>query len=242
MPSKRRYDEIAAFFRRQIQDGELEPGAKLPTLRKVCEDFNVSMNTANRAFQMLKTEGLTTATLEGTLVAERPDVIITGVARLNRIQRTGRSHAPNETTTGHWTGVRSCADPLMVELLGIEPHDEIIIRRRVFVRDGQPTSVGISHIHLRASIDVPELVNGRPLEGWWQDAYKERTGRDVSRSPERRGARLISNDELTALGITLPAEAAAAVLVVVNVFHDERGPLEVWEDVYPPGTWQVDEE
>ncbi|HEY3483153.1 MAG TPA: GntR family transcriptional regulator [Streptomyces sp.] len=242
MPPKRRYDEIAAFFRRQIQDGELEPRAKLPSLRAVCDEFNVSMNTANRAFQMLKAEGLTTATLEGTVVAHQPKVTVTGAARLKRIERTGKSHAPNETTTDRWVGVRSCGDALIADLLDIEPHDEIILRRRVFRRDGQATSVGLSCIHTRALVDVPELIDERPFDRWWQEIYEERTGRDVTRSPERRTARLISTDELESLGIALPAESAAAVLVVVNVFHDEAGPLEVWEDVYPPGTWQVDEE
>lgn len=242
MPPNRRYDEIAAYFRRQIQDGELEPGAKLPSLRKACDDFNVSMNTANRAFQLLKAEGLTTATLDGTVVAEQPDVTVTGSARLRRIERTGKSHAPNETSSDHWAGVTACADPVIGDLLGIEPHEEIILRRRVFRRDGKPTSVGLSNIHLRALLDVPELLQEQPFDRFWQEIYKERTGREVTRSPERRTARLISNDELNALGIELPAEAAAAVLVVVNVFHDDKGPLEVWEDVYPPGHWQVDEE
>lgn len=242
MPPKRRYDEIAAHYRRLIQDGKLAPGADLPTLREVCKKFAVAMGTANRAFQMLKAEGLTEATTEGTVVAQRPDVAVTGAARLNRLERTGAPYAPGETSTDHWRGMRSVADPVIADLLDVELHDEIVIRRRVHRREAGPSTVDSSFIHVRALGPVPELLNEAPLERWWQELYQERTGREVTRSPERRTARLISNDELTALGVDLPPEAAAAVLVVVNVFHDDDGPLEVWEDVYPPGAWQVDEE
>jgi len=242
MPPTRRYEEIAAHYRRLIQDGELAPGDYLPSLRKVCDEFNVAMGTANRAFQLLKAEGLTEATSEGTAVAARSNVAVTGAARLERLGRTGQTRAPGETSSHHWRGLRSVADPLIAELLNVDLHDEIVIRRRVHHRQGAPSTVDSSFIHVRALGDVPELLDEGPHERWWQELYKERTGREVTRSPERRTARLVSNDELNALGIDLPPEAAAAVLVVVNVFHDEAGPLEVWEDVYPPGAWQVDTE
>lgn len=242
MPPKRRYEEIAAHYRRLIQDGELAPGDYLPSLRKVCDEFDVAMGTANRAFQLLKAEGLTDATSEGTVVAERSDIAVTGAARLKRLERTGQTRAPGETSSNHWRGLRSVADPLIADLLDVELHDEIVIRRRVHHREGAPSTVDSSFIHVRALGPVPELLDQGPLQRWWQELYKERTGREVTKSPERRSARLISNDELNALGIELPREVAAAVLVVVNVFHDEDGPLEVWEDVYPPGAWQVDTE
>ncbi len=242
MPPKRRYEEIAAHYRRLIQDGELAPGDSLPSLRKVCDDFHVAMATANRAFQLLKAEGLTDATSEGTTVAAQSDVAVTGAARLNRLERTGQTRAPGETSSHHWHGLRSATDPLIADLLDVEPTDEIVIRRRVHHREGAPSTVDSSFIHVRALGPVPELLDQGPMERWWQELYKERTGREVTRSPERRSARLISNDELNALGINLPPEIAAAVLVVINVFHDDDGPLEVWEDVYPPGAWQADTE
>lgn len=237
------YVEIAAHYRRIIQDGELAPGDQLPSMREVGEQLNAAIATVNRAFQILKAEGLTTVRPGvGTVVAEQPDVAVTGAARLRRMERGGPALAPGETSTDHWAGLVSCADPEIARLLEIEPHDEIILRRRVHHPEGKPPTVALSTIHIRALADVPELLEPRHFERFWQEIYTERTGRDVTKSPERRSARLISNDELNALGVTLPAESAAAVLVVVNVFHDDKGPLEVWEDVYPPGAWQVDEE
>ena len=46
-------------YRQQIQDGTLEAGATMPSLRQVCEHFDVAGTTANRAYRMLKMEGLT---------------------------------------------------------------------------------------------------------------------------------------------------------------------------------------
>lgn len=242
MPPTRRYEEIAAHYRRLIQDGTVSPGDPLPTMREVMAEHSVAMNTASSAFRLLKSEGLTKATSAGTVVADRPDVAVTGAARLKYLERTGSTRFPGETSSHHWHGLRSVADPLIAELLGVEPHDEIVIRRRTHHREGGPPTFDSSYIHVRALGPVGELLDDGPMERWWQELYKERTGREVTRSPERRTARLISNTELEALGINLPPEAAAAVLVVVNVFHDEEGPLEVWEDVYPPGAWQVDTE
>lgn len=242
MPPKRRYEEIAADFRRKIQDSELVPGQALPSMRDVCRETGAAMNTVSRAFQILKDEGLTKATTTGTVVAEQSDIAVTGAARLKRLERTGQTRAPGETSSHHWHGLRSATDPLIADLLDVEPTDEIVIRRRVHHREGAPSTVDSSFIHVRALGPVPELLDQGPMERWWQELYKERTGREVTRSPERRSARLISNDELSALGINLPPEIAAAVLVVINVFHDDDGPLEVWEDVYPPGAWQADTE
>lgn len=242
MPPKRRYDEIAAHFRRLIQDGELAPGESLPSLRRICDQFDVSMNTANRAFQVLKAEQLTTATSSGTVVADRPNVVATGAARLDRLKRTGKPYAPGETSSDHESMLRSCADPLIADELGIEPHDEVLIRRRVFRQDGKPTSVAYSVLHPRAWSVVPELMQQGQLTPFWQTTYTDRTGKEISRSPERRTARLASDDELAALEVEAPEVAAVPVLVLHTTFHTEDGPIEVWEDVHAPGAWQVDTE
>ena len=235
------YADIASHYRTLIADGTLAPGDAMPSMSKVCEKFSVSITTANRAFRLLKSEGLTTPQPGvGTVVAARPDVAVTGAARIGRLKRTGSTRAPGETSSNHWRGFRSVADPKIAELLGVEPHDEIVIRRRVHHREGGPSTFDSSYIHIRALGTVGELLDEGPMERWWQELYKERTGREVIQSPERRTARIISRTELEELGIDMPPEQTAAVLVVVNVFHDEDGPLEVWEDVYPPAAWQVD--
>lgn len=243
MSDKTGYAEIASHYRKLIADGTLAPGDELPSMREVCDQFGVSITTVNRAFRLLKAEGLTLAKPGiGTVVADRPKVAATAAARLKRISRTGKSYGAKETSTDHQVEVRSLADPDMLDLLGVEPHEEVVLRTRVYLNEGERTIFALSCINLRAIIDVPELLDPEPMSKFWQDIYTERTGRTTTKSPERRTARLAYGYELEALGISAPPGASVPVLVLVNVFHDERGPIEVWEDVYAPGLWQVDTE
>ncbi|MEV8396267.1 MULTISPECIES: GntR family transcriptional regulator [Bacillati] len=231
--------DIAAHYRRAITDGDLRPGDRLPTVRETAERFGVATATVTRAYKMLKAEGLTVPKERvGTVVADRPRVVVTGAGRLDRLNRTGNSMGTGETTSDHWAGLRSCADTEICRLLGIDPHDEIVIRRRVFRKDGKPTAVALSLISMRALAEVPELLTQGKLEPFWQHTYTDRTGREITRSPEMYGARLASSDELRALEIDVPDGAAVPVLVLRNVHHDDEGPIEVWEDVQAPGTWK----
>ncbi|MEE1818476.1 GntR family transcriptional regulator [Streptomyces sp. SP18ES09] len=237
------YADIAAHYRRLIEDGSLRPGDSLPPMSQVKEEFGVSITTVNRAYRLLKDEGVTTPRPgAGTVVSERLQVASTGAARLARIARTGEKYAPGETSVDHIAHLRSCHDPQVAEILGIEVGDEVIVRRRVFVRDGKPAVAAFSMIHSRALADVPELLQPQPFDRFWQEIYTERTGHVTTKSPERRTARLASSDELALLSVQAPENAAVPVLVLVNVFHDDQGPLEVWEDVYAPGLWQVEGE
>lgn len=230
--------DIAAHYRRAILDGELRPGDRMPPVRATAERFNVATATVTRAYKMLKAEGLTAPRERvGTVVADRPPV--TGAEKLARLERTGKALADNESTSDHWAGLRSCADPEICRLLGIEPHAEIVLRRRVLRKDGQPVAVALSVINMRALIDVPELLTQGKLEPFWQHTYTDRTGREITRSPEMYGARLASNDELRALEIDVPDNVAVPVLVLRIVHHDDDGPIEVWEDVHPPNAWKT---
>jgi GntR family transcriptional regulator len=242
-PKKPGDAEIASHYRKLIADGTLAPGDEMPSMRDVCAEFEVAITTANRAFRLLKEEGLTVVRPgRSTLVAEQPRVATTASARLDRLARTGKPYAPKEMSVDHTAQLRSIADPILAEQLGVEIHDEVVLRTRTFVREGKRTVFAVSCIHMRALADVPELLSPEPFDRFWQEIYTARTGRRVTKSPERRSARLAYDYELKALGIDAEPGTAVPVLVLVNTFSDENGPLEVWEDVYAPGLWQVDTE
>jgi GntR family transcriptional regulator len=242
-PKKPGYVEIAGYYRKLIADGTLAPGDEMPSMRNVCAEFNVAITTANRAFRILKEEGLTTVRPgRATLVADQPRVAATAAARLKRIQRTGKAYGHKETSVNHTAELRSVADPILADQLDLELHDEVVVRTRTFVREGKRTVFAVSCINVRALADVPELLSPEPFGQFWQEVYKARTGRNVTKSPERRSARLAYDYELQALQIDVEPGTPVPVLVLVNTFADEDGPLEVWEDVYAPGLWQVDTE
>jgi DNA-binding GntR family transcriptional regulator len=234
MENRKGYADIAAEYRQKITDGDLTPGDQLPTVNELAQTHGVARNTAARAFNLLKTEGLiTTRAGAGTVVADLP-VVVSGVDRLDRMARNGRRYGPGEDSTGHRAMRRSCHDARVCKALDIDPGEEVIIRIRTFRQDGKPTSVGVSIIHPRATIVVPEVSEDGPLPRFWQEIYTERTGQEIMRGRRRARARQASQDELDALDISAPDHVAVAVLVTNVTFHDQDGPLEHWEDVYPP--------
>ncbi len=229
------YADVAGAYRRQIRDGTLRPGDALPTVTAVAEKCGVARNTAARAFAVLKSEGLiVTRAGAGTVVAEAPHVI-SGTDRLDRLNRTGRKFAEGEEVTGRRVMRRSCVDPRVCRELDLEPGEEVILRIRTFRQDGKPTTVGLSVIHARATVDVPEVAEERHLPRFWQKLYEERTGRAITRGERTAMARQASQDELDALEIDAPPHVSVSVLVTHVTFHDETGPIEHWEDVYAPG-------
>ncbi|WP_405615591.1 GntR family transcriptional regulator [Streptomyces sp. NBC_01511] len=233
------YTEIAADLRKQMQNGMLNPGDKIPSLTEIQTRYGVTVTTANRAFKQLKAEGLTYAKPGvGTVVAARPRTAVAGASRLDRLNATGSPFAPEEASTDHMAMIRGTDDNDVIEQLRIEPYEEIVIRRRTLRRNDVPYAVGLSFIHQRVLRDVPEITQSGPLWPFWQETYTERTGKEVTRSPERRTARLAADYELEALEVPTPAHAAVPVLVLHTTFYDEDGPIELWEDVYTPGFWQ----
>lgn len=242
MSERTGYADIAAHYRQKIMDGELRPGEVMPSMREVQDAFGVTSTTANRAYRMLKQEGLTIPMAGvGTLVADRRRLSSTGKARVERLERGIDEFVAGETSSDHRADLLSCRDPEFAQLLDIEVDDEVVLRRRVFRYEGKPTTFAVSVIHARALGDVPEVLQQGQLKPFWHRTYKERTGKEIKPSPERRTARHASNDELTALEVNVPPTAAVPVLVIRTIWHDEDGPIEVWEDVHAPGTWQVDE-
>lgn len=230
-------DEIAA----QIAEGVYAPGDRLPSVQALVNQGKGATATVHRAYQALEAEGLVRTTQgSGTTVLgpdSTPQSILTGAARLERLRRTGRPLAYRETYVNSRSVLRSCADPQIANLLGIELYDEIIVRSRTFVRDDKPTVLALNFIHMRALIPLPELLDEGPMEKFRHDLYAERTGKAITAGPEQSTARLASDNELTEFGIDVGPDVPVPVLVLRTVYSDDEGPLEVWEDILRPGMW-----
>ncbi|MEU5834379.1 GntR family transcriptional regulator [Streptomyces diacarni] len=71
-PTQPPYARIAAELRRRITDGELAPGERVPSTRRLAQEWNVALATATRALTVLRQEGLVQARPRvGTVVATR---------------------------------------------------------------------------------------------------------------------------------------------------------------------------
>jgi len=65
------YQQLADLLRGQIERGELPPRTAIPSLVKLAADYEVSVITVRKAFQVLKDERLIiTVSGRGTFVAE----------------------------------------------------------------------------------------------------------------------------------------------------------------------------
>jgi DNA-binding transcriptional regulator YhcF (GntR family) len=63
------YEQVRAQLARQVQAGELSPGTRLPTVRRLAGDLGLAVNTVARAYRELETAGLVeTRGRNGTVV------------------------------------------------------------------------------------------------------------------------------------------------------------------------------
>ncbi|MFD9909515.1 GntR family transcriptional regulator [Streptomyces sp. NPDC059063] len=234
---------IADSMAAKITDGTYAPGQQLPQIADLVREGIGSTATVHRAYQTLEAEGLVKVSRgHGTRVLradEQPTSLVTGAGRLAQLRRTGRPYAPGETAERRFAGLRSCADPQVAEELGVELYDEIVVRSRVFVREGRATVLALNFIHPRALGALPELLDAGPTERFRHDLYKERTGQAIVGGPQRASARPAASNELSEFGIDLAPDQTAAVLVLRTLFSDDDGPLELWEDVHRPGIEKV---
>jgi len=58
MPPNAKWVGLAAHIRKQIETGELPPGAKLPSTSQLCAEHDVSAIVVRNAMIALKAEGL----------------------------------------------------------------------------------------------------------------------------------------------------------------------------------------
>jgi GntR family transcriptional regulator len=68
------YQAIANSLRQRIESGELPPGAMLPSITRISQEWGVAKITAAKALKVLRSEGLTRAVQGwGTFVAGPDD-------------------------------------------------------------------------------------------------------------------------------------------------------------------------
>lgn len=85
------YQAIATELRRRIADGELRPGARVPSTRQVARQWGVALATATRALSTLQQEGL---------IQARPRVGAVVAARGARTAASGGAPGPRVTPPG----------------------------------------------------------------------------------------------------------------------------------------------
>ncbi|MGH8905261.1 MAG: GntR family transcriptional regulator [Egibacteraceae bacterium] len=225
-----KYHRLASELRRQIEAGVYRPGDQLPSESQLTERFGVSQPTVRAAVRVLRAEGLVVAVHgRGIFVRER--------RRLRRVSRNryGRARGDQQLLTAHlrheitWAG-RAPAPEDIAELMGIQPGDDVIVRRRtLYDRDtDKPTELGASYLPLAIAagtyLEEPEVV-GKALFL----CVEELTGRRYRKARDRFTARMPTVEEAVTLGI---GPATPVISVVHAAFDDDDEVLEVSESVW----------
>ncbi|MFE2346949.1 GntR family transcriptional regulator [Kitasatospora cineracea] len=86
------YVQVADIIRAEIASGEREPGAKLPSVKKLAERFGLAEMTVHSGLRILREEGLIVATPgRGTFVRSDVDPSSLGAGAPSRVEADLRS-------------------------------------------------------------------------------------------------------------------------------------------------------
>ncbi|MEU3634084.1 GntR family transcriptional regulator [Streptomyces fradiae] len=211
------YAEIAAHYRRQIQDGVLKPGETMPSMREAGERFGVAQTTVNRAFRVLKQEGLTLPKAGvGTVVAGPISNNIASRVALHSV--TGAALGGGESSRILEVGTVG-ADEVIAPRLDVAPGTPIHVRRRVVSRGGVPVHISSSYYPSYVVAATPELAE--PVStGGSRELAAERLGVAQDHVLEEVTSRLATEAEKTALGLTAGDVVVTQVIRTVYLADD----------------------
>lgn len=144
------YERLVGELREAILDGELT--GRLPSLRTLARQYGTTVDSARRAVEVLRGEGLlVTRHGSGTFARVFARIRRSSPGRLARDQwGTGRAIQDADT------GIRprtvdvvvgeSPAPDYVADALGVQPGDPVLTRSRRFVVESRPVQLAISYL------------------------------------------------------------------------------------------------
>jgi DNA-binding GntR family transcriptional regulator len=229
------YQRIADDLRREIIDGGLASGAKLPSRHQLAAQYGVSDRVAVEAVRLLMSEGFVEARSgSGSYVRQRPER-----QRLTRSWYTDREAGSpfraQTTAAGHDAAWESSTErvpmtPAVAERLKAAPDDPAIRTRYMFLSDGEP-------VMLSASWEPASLTEGTaimfPEEG-------PHAGKGVIDRMAVIGQQITHAEESVTARPALAAEAerlrirpGSTVLTIARVYYTDERPVETANIVMP---------
>lgn len=202
-------ERLAEQLRRQIRDGDLTPGQRLPSVRELAEQHNVAANTVRNALSWLRVEGYIVTTQRGSWVADRPTGTATPRDLLGRLTRTGGTLADGETKRVLSAAV--VVPPLYVaELFDQDPGQQVVRREYVTGTGATRTALAVDWYPAALAEAVPDLLSTAPGQatagqpGTGDDIIRlitTATGRAITHGRDAMHGRAADVREATHLGI-----------------------------------------
>ncbi len=169
--------QIASDLRAAILRGDLAPGAVLPSERQIIAQYGTTKATAGKAIGLLVAEGLVTTEFgRGTFVRRRPPLRRVSAARRHAAHRDsgkpvfdigaidqGRVPSRRMLFVG-----RAPMPAAAARWLHASPGDDVAVRRRVQLLDGEPAVLSTSYYPLWIAagtrLESPEALPEGPDE------------------------------------------------------------------------------
>lgn len=218
---------IADDLRAKIELGELAPGAQIPTFDNLADQYMCSVTAVRKAVDLLKQQGLLISVQgKGVFVRERSHARRHGMERYSRaVWSSGESILVAEgSKQGREVGqlIRFLgtvpAPAAVAERLGLEPGDDVFVRRRTTEIDRRPNQLADSYYPMDVANRVPDLKQEftGPGGGF---ARIEEAGIRLDRIREEIAVRMPTGPEAGSL--RLPTGTPVAELI--RTVHDGEG-------------------
>ena len=220
------YKQIADRLRQSIEAGEMSPGEKLPSESVLMGDFDVSQGTVRQALGILRGEGLVVAEHgRGVFVRSRPRTRRLAHDRFSRKHRErgkaaylveAEAEQVQPSVDVYFVGPEKAPNEI-ARLLSVKPGARVLVRRRRYLSDGQPTELATSYVPWRLAAGTA-MTQENPGPGGIY-ARIEEAGHRLARFTEEVTARMPTQEEARALRLA----PGSPVLVLVRVAYDTDG-------------------
>ena len=186
--------QIAGVLARKIENGELEPGARLKTEPQLAQHFGVNRHPVRRAISNMAERGLIKVEQgRGTFVTEHVfDYLIGRRTRFSELVNR-QNRIPSGQLLG---GFETLADDVVAEALEISVGGLVVVLDTLGEIDGRPISVAT---HCFPANRFPDLLNVHQEEGsitqtltkYGLGDYERRTTKVTARMPDPKDADLL---------------------------------------------------
>lgn len=239
------YAKIAAHYTELIRSGRLEPGALMPSIKNLSEEWGVSTTTVEKALRKLRDEGLVRGIHGiGTEVIDQPSPMSSGAQRFDRGHRTGSSWGAGERSDSHAAAVVPAPDDV-AKALDIQPGAEVLRRTRVYRDRHGVVAHSTSWISAAYGEIIPGLLKSERLTGGTSlQLIAKATGHPVTHRIDTVSAEMLTPETARFLELNGEDCPSDPVVVMSAKFFDSDGNIvEYGVDLGGPGRkWQSESE
>lgn len=229
------FEQIAGHYRDQIEDGSLVPGDRLPSNRKLAEQWGVSTATVTRAMHELQASGLVSSTRGGgTFVARSGPAGSGSIANFAGV--VARQDGTQMDTVSTFTFANFVpAEAHVADALGLEVGDEVIKRFRLRRSPaGEPVVMAASWCPGSFGNACPRLLVLEEVPGGLA-TVEASTGRKITSLVERVSAALATSEQAEFYGLVRPAP----IIIKDHIWYAADGPIYYGRGWHRPDEWST---